>query len=54
MWDLLLISGNMAWLQYVDNMKASGHVSQGAVLGVDGSEWACSPDLQVTHSDSKV
>jgi len=38
----------MSWQEYVDSqLVASGQVSQGALLGTDGSLWASTPDFMV-------
>eukprot|EP00695_Tsukubamonas_globosa_P000603 TRINITY_DN150_c0_g1_i1.p2 TRINITY_DN150_c0_g1~~TRINITY_DN150_c0_g1_i1.p2 ORF type:complete len:112 (+),score=58.24 TRINITY_DN150_c0_g1_i1:89-424(+) len=38
----------MSWQSYVDDqLVATGHISRGAILGLDGSTWAISPSLTI-------
>eukprot|EP01001_Neometanema_parovale_P000439 NODE_10482_length_590_cov_122.503212_g7712_i1.p1 GENE.NODE_10482_length_590_cov_122.503212_g7712_i1~~NODE_10482_length_590_cov_122.503212_g7712_i1.p1 ORF type:complete len:132 (+),score=31.41 NODE_10482_length_590_cov_122.503212_g7712_i1:63-458(+) len=40
----------MSWQTYVDDhLVATGHVQQGALLGLDGSVWATTPGFDVTE-----
>eukprot|EP01059_Diplonema_ambulator_P008840 TRINITY_DN185_c0_g1_i4.p2 TRINITY_DN185_c0_g1~~TRINITY_DN185_c0_g1_i4.p2 ORF type:complete len:130 (+),score=42.78 TRINITY_DN185_c0_g1_i4:114-503(+) len=42
----------MSWDSYVDNMVSSGNVSEGALLGIDGSIWAKSASLNLTPEEA--
>jgi hypothetical protein len=38
----------MSWQSYVDNnLIGTGQVSQGAIFGLEGVQWATSPELKV-------
>ncbi|WAC00215.1 MULTISPECIES: profilin [Pseudomonas] len=44
----------MSWQAYVDNnLVGTGFVSQGAILGLDGSTWASSPGLCIAPDQIK-
>lgn len=41
----------MSWQAYVDsNLVGTGHVSQGAIYGINGGEWAKSAGFQVSKT----
>eukprot|EP00284_Hemiselmis_tepida_P018157 CAMPEP_0174915374 /NCGR_PEP_ID=MMETSP1355-20121228/987_1 /TAXON_ID=464990 /ORGANISM="Hemiselmis tepida, Strain CCMP443" /LENGTH=126 /DNA_ID=CAMNT_0016160247 /DNA_START=16 /DNA_END=396 /DNA_ORIENTATION=+ len=43
----------MSWQGYVDQqLVASGHVSKGAIIGLDGSQWAISPGFNLDPSEA--
>ncbi|CAH1229496.1 PFN4 [Branchiostoma lanceolatum] len=44
----------MSWQAYVDtNMVGTGHVSKGAILGLDGTVWAKSPDFNISAPEAQ-
>jgi profilin len=43
----------MSWDSYTDNLVKTGHVSQAAVCGLDGSVWAATPGLTVQPNEIK-
>ncbi|KAF9328950.1 profilin, required for normal timing of actin polymerization in response to thermal stress [Podila minutissima] len=44
----------MSWQDYVkDNLIGSGDVSQAAIIGLDGSEWATSAGFQVVGAEAQ-
>lgn len=43
----------MSWQAYIDtSLVATGHVAYGAIYGLDGSLWTCSPELANVPADS--
>ena len=40
------------WDTYVDNMLNSGQISQAAIVGLDGRQWASSPRFTVTIDET--
>merc|ERR1712072_219336 len=54
--NLFPSTDNMSWQAYVDDqMVASGHISRGAILGLEagGSVWAKSPGFDITDQEVK-
>lgn len=42
----------MSWQEYVDeSMVETGKISKGAIIGLDGSVWAISPELNITEEE---
>ena len=41
-----LVESKMSWDSYIDNLKGSGHVLHGCIVGQAGGVWAASPALQ--------
>ncbi|KAI7847348.1 profilin [Circinella umbellata] len=42
----------MSWQAYVDtNLVGTGQVSQAAIFGLNGSQWAASPSFQVSATE---
>lgn len=45
----------MAWQAYVDtSLCGSGKISKAAIIGLDGSIWATSPDFTVSSEEQKA
>jgi len=45
----------MSWQQYVDgSLVGSGNIKKGAVMGLDGTIWAVSPDLKLSPEECKA
>jgi profilin len=43
----------MSWQAYIDtSLVATGHVAYGAIYGLDGSLWTCSPELANVPADA--
>jgi profilin len=42
----------MSWQTYVDsNMVGTGKISEAVILGLDTSQWACSPSLKLSFQE---
>ena len=44
----------MSWNGYIDTLLASQVVSEAAIFGKDGSQWAASPGLNITPQEMQV
>jgi profilin len=45
----------MSWQAYVDtNLVGTGKIAKAAIIGQDGSSWACSQGFNVRLRDSKL
>lgn len=43
----------MSWQAYVDqNLVGTGHVTKGAIFGLQGGKWACSPGFKISDAEA--
>ena len=43
----------MSWQAYVDqNLVGTGHITKGAIFGVQGGKWACSAGFNITDAEA--